>query len=272
MLNQPVTAEELRAYREDGFFFLRDFIPRTMLAELSQRIDDLMDGKIRRDGMSFEKDVSPAEQKLAVRPTSSFSGPSRDYRKIKGFEYDDLFLRLFQCAKLRTTCEALIGPHVSCMRAMLFNKPALHGAELPFHQDVHAKWPMTASPELTVWIAFDDATVANGCMEFAVGSHKHGRIGEGHFLDLKDEPQYAPPDKRRMIEVKAGEAVVFHCALLHRSGANHSPLPRRAMTLCLMDGAIRHTRLNRTYPIIFGDDALRPDVVARMGHAELMGT
>ncbi|HUC60490.1 MAG TPA: phytanoyl-CoA dioxygenase family protein [Alphaproteobacteria bacterium] len=270
MTTRPFTETQRRQFEEDGFFFLRDLLTPAETAELSRRIDDLMDGRIARPGMFFQRDSGTGDYDGVQWDTTRFSGPSRDYRKIKGFEYDPLFLALFQCATIRSLSEALIGPAVSSMRAMLFNKPARIAGELPFHQDVSAKWPMSASPSLTLWIALDDATVESGCMEFAVGSHKHGRIGDGHLLKAEDEARYAPADRRRMIELEAGDAVVFHCALLHRSGPNKTDNSRRAMTLCLMDANIRHTKSGRTYPVIFGPGALDPAAVATLERIELV--
>ena len=38
------------------------------------------------------------------------------------------------------------------------------------------------------------------------------------------------------LEVEAGHAVLLHNWLIHRSGVNPTPAPRRAFTVCYMDG------------------------------------
>ena len=145
--------------------------------------------------------------------------------------------------------------------SMVMNKPAQGGTILPYHQDVSAKWEMTTPPMFTIWTALDEATRANGCLEIVPRSHHHGKIGVGHMITAEEEVRYAPPGSSMFVELKAGESVVFHNATLHRSGINTTDKPRRAFTVCLMNGATRHTKTGKCYPIVFGRDALTPQQV-----------
>lgn len=256
-----ISVDELALYEQDGYFVRQNFIPAPLLAQLRERIDDWMMGQIRRPGMFFQLDTTSGAHRDLDFSNTIFQGPSRNYRKIKGFEYDPLFLALFQDQAIRSFATRLIGPQVSSMRAMLLNKPPHGGTYLPFHQDVSRLWRMSAPPTLTLWLALDDATVGSGCLEVVAGSHKNGAIGDGHILSEANETHHAPADQRRLIELKAGGMLLFHCALLHRSGFNSTGNPRRAMTLCLMDGAIIHTGSGKRYPMLFGPDALTPQQV-----------
>lgn len=88
---------------------------------------------------------------------------------------------------------------------------------------------------VTAWIAFDDATVENGCMFFGEGTHKAPVM-----------PHVAPPDEPFNLQVPAsatatiamtpapvpkGGVSFHHGGVLHQSGANHSPRWRRACAL-----------------------------------------
>lgn len=75
---------------------------------------------------------------------------------------------------------------------------------------------MTILPALTIWTALDDATKANGCMEIVPRTHKHGQIGVGHVITADEEARYVPPGSSIFVELKAGESIAFHNALLHR--------------------------------------------------------
>jgi phytanoyl-CoA hydroxylase len=94
------------------------------------------------------------------------------------------------------------------------------------------------------------------CLEIVPRSHLYGQIGSGHAITAEEQAEYARPGSSLLLELKVGEGVVFHNALLHRSGLNATDEPRRAFTLCLMHGSTRHARTGRDYPLIFGPGAL----------------
>src|SRR5438309_968787 len=61
-------------------------------------------------------------------------------------------------------------------------KPALHGDEVPWHQD-NGYWKLEPPGAASCWIALDDATLENGCMWVIPGSHlvgdaPHQRAGD----------------------------------------------------------------------------------------------
>jgi len=87
-----------------------------------------------------------------------------------------------------------------------------------------------------VWIALDDATVANGCLWVLPGSHRDGVL---YPTRTQNDPRFdsAPEafdfefsqDDAVPVEVAAGDAVVFDGHLLHRSLPNHHHTLRRAL-------------------------------------------
>ena len=74
---------------------------------------------------------------------------------------------------------AVIGPNVKMMQSMLFIKSSGKPGQA-WHQD-EAHIPTRDRTLTAVWIALDDATVANGCLWVIPGSHRagvlHGRYG-----------------------------------------------------------------------------------------------
>jgi ectoine hydroxylase-related dioxygenase (phytanoyl-CoA dioxygenase family) len=72
----------------------------------------------------------------------------------------------------------------------------------------------------------DDATIGNGCLEVVSGRH-HDLLpvdGVGCI-----HPDVAATLEWTAVEVHAGQALWFHSRTPHRSGANQSPEPRRAL-------------------------------------------
>jgi phytanoyl-CoA hydroxylase len=93
-----------------------------------------------------------------------------------------------------------------------------------------------------VWLAIEDATIANGCLHAAPRSHVHGvqkrmtrgveggvawADGKPDFSDLKLEP----------LEVAAGSLVVLHGENVHGSSANTSGESRHAYSMHVVEGA-----------------------------------
>jgi Sec-independent protein translocase protein TatA len=56
------------------------------------------------------------------------------------------------------------------------------------------------------------------------------------------------------LEVEAGHALLLHNWLIHRSGVNPSPVPRRAFSACYMDGRTLGTLTGQRFPMVFGEE------------------
>ena len=136
------------------------------------------------------------------------------------------------------------------------NKPAEHGTVLPWHQDVGEGWGLDRNPIITIWTALDDATIANGCMQIVPGSHRLGVLNAGHYVSEVDQARYTQESDVRDLEVAAGEAILLHNFLLHRSGVNRTTMPRRALSVAYMDAATKAVATGATFPVLFGPRAL----------------
>jgi ectoine hydroxylase-related dioxygenase (phytanoyl-CoA dioxygenase family) len=119
----------------------------------------------------------------------------------------------------------------------LFCKPARDGASVAWHQD-YSYWTRTRPmAHLSCFIALDDATRENGCLEYVPGSHRWdllpitGLAGnlnaiEG-VLDDERKSQFKPV----AIELKRGEASFHHPLMVHGSRENTTARPRRAAVI-----------------------------------------
>ena len=118
--------------------------------------------------------------------------------------------------------QSIIGPDIKCMQSMLFVKNAGKPGQA-WHQDEY--YIPTRDQSLAgVWIALDDARIDNGGLWMHPGSHKHGVLwptkphGDPRF-DSSVEV-YGYPYKREggiAVEADAGDVVIFHGYVLHRS-------------------------------------------------------
>jgi hypothetical protein len=254
---------EWAQFERDGYLRLGQVATDDELRAMQARIDDIMLGRVRYDGLYFQLD-SETGAYGDVGPGGEWAGPTLNYRKIELFGRDELFLRYMQRPLFREITRRVYGENVSIYRAMFMNKPANRGTVLPYHQDAGTQWRLDRDPLITVWTALDDSTIANGCMQVIPGSHRLGLFSEhGHTITAEQEAQYARDEDAVYLEAKAGEAILLNNLMLHRSGVNTLDGPRRAFSVCYMHADTRST-INpetRRFPVIFGEGALRPEEV-----------
>ena len=121
-------------------------------------------------------------------------------------------------------------------------KRAHTGGTIVLHQDYPYWRPMTkvAHKITTALIYLDDATIENGCLEVAPGSHRDGmcvdrKSVEGFGSNEMDESRF---DLNSLIpvEAKAGAVVFFGAFLVHRSLPNKSATDRRALLYSYQPG------------------------------------
>ena len=256
-------ADHLEArFEEEGYVRLGRLLSDDELSDLCRRIDDLMLGNVVIDGIAFQLDPESHRYRDLPGRTTGVSLRTLDYRRVDELHLDPLFLAYMQHPLFRDLTRRRIGENVSVFRSMFMNKPATRGTELPWHQDVGKGWGIDSNPTTTVWTALDDATTASGCMQIVPGSHKLGILNEGHYTSEEDQAAHCSPGKVIDLEVEAGEAVLIHNWVLHRSGVNGTGRPRRAFSIAYMDAATRTLDGSGSFPVIFGEGALKPQQAA----------
>ena len=254
------TDEHHSHFEEHGYVRLGRLLSDADLEALCQRLDDLMLGHIDANGITFQLDGDSADYGSLSTRTVGPSEKTLAYRRVYELHLDPLFLSYMQHPVFRQLTQRYIGEDVSVFRSMLMNKPADKGTVLPWHQDIGVGWGLDGNPITTVWTALDDATVATGCMQIVPGSHKLGIVNETHYISEEDPASYCTDDQILDLEVKAGEAVLLHNWLMHRSGVNETGQARRAFSAAYMDASTKKVRSGGTFPVIFGKDALSSQV------------
>jgi len=117
---------------------------------------------------------------------------------------------------------------------VIFKNPKVGGAYTP-HQD--ASFLCTEPLVLSgIWLALDDATPENGCLEFIPGSHKwplaRRYVRTGNTQDGENLLEWTAPPKEYQdsdfvkVPVKKGDMVLIHGLVVHRSAENKSEKPR----------------------------------------------
>jgi ectoine hydroxylase-related dioxygenase (phytanoyl-CoA dioxygenase family) len=131
---------------------------------------------------------------------------------------------------MATLARQLLGPEVYLFNEQVVVKAPQHGASFAWHQD-SGYIRFAHRPYLTLWCALDDSTRENGTVELiprdirvdaTVNPHQWDEAG----ANLVGYDGDATGD---MLEVTAGSIVAFSSVTLHRTGANRTDRPRRAL-------------------------------------------
>lgn len=230
-------------YEEHGFVHLGNLVPEPTLEGLRARIDAIMLGEIVYPGLFFQHD-SPTGRYEDAPIGQGWQGPSSAYRKIEKLESDPIFRAYLEDEVFERIVSARIGPEIALYRAIVMNKSASGGSNLPWHQDGGSFWGLDRDPELQVWTALDDAPLDGGCLEFVPGTHRGGLATPlGGVI---------PPDaigdaeaRRVLVPARAGDVVLIHNYVWHRSGRSTTGKQRRAFSCCYMSAATRCRRKKR---------------------------
>jgi len=268
MATAPVTERMTdglwKEFYDNGFVKLGRTVSDQELGQLTQRIEDIMMGKVQygeRLLMQLDPSTTAGQNEYGSSvergQSTGFKGATGNYRKIGeagcGLEVDDLFLAFMRKPIFKDICDRVYGSHTSgsVYRAMVFNKPPKKGTNLPWHQDGGDWWALDRDPLVFLWTAIDPATKENGCVQAIRGSYKHGIVSKrGHTLSEADVSRFCPNDQVVDLECAPGETWLVHNWTIHRSGTNTVDIPRKAFSVNYIDG---RTRVLSPRPALAGD-------------------
>jgi phytanoyl-CoA hydroxylase len=236
----------LSHYAAEGWARLGRVATDETLAALRARADDLMMGRVTYPGLFFQMDAATGRYD-DLTFGAGYEGPSLEYRKIEKLEQDPLFWAWLENPLFERVARACIAePTVALYRAVLFAKGARGGSQLPWHQDAGVFWGLDRDPPLQIWTALDDAPEAAGCVEVIAGSHARGLATPLGGVVPAGLVREADAEARRLVlPARAGEVLLIHNYLWHRSGMNTTGKTRRAFTVCYMSGDTRCMRTRR---------------------------
>lgn len=238
-------APVLAHYAAHGWARLGPVLSEAGVAALGARVDDLMQERVRYEGMFFQRDSATGRYE-DLEFAKGWQGPSSAYRKIEKLELDPLFRAWMTNALFERIARALIAGPINLYRAVLFTKSGTGGTALPWHQDGGRFWGLDRDPELQIWTALDDCPIDAGCVEVLDASHRAGLatveggvVGDALLAAADAEARALP------LPARAGEGLLIHNHLWHRSRVNRTGKRRSAVSFCYMSAATRCRRTKR---------------------------
>lgn len=245
---EAVSDVDLDQYRRDGFLAIEGAFDAGQCDGAKEALADLMLGRVPGfDCIDFEPSAKAkldqltlAERELAVRKIMHFT------------DFEPRLKSVMEYPPLLKIIAKLVGDTPVMFQDMALVKPP-GGREKPWHQD-HAYFPYPLGTRIVgVWIALDEATVANGCMHVLPGAHKAGPVV--HFI--RRDWQICDTDilGRREVAVplQPGGLMLFDGLLPHGTPANHTTTRRRALQFHYAPASATKTS-NEARMAIFGSE------------------
>lgn len=212
------------AFHRDGFVLIESFFDEIYMFRLEHAVRRYID------------EVVPGLPPGRVYYESAEGGVIKSMNRLEQFDpffadfktqepYLELVAGIFAVEPREMIAESL----------QFFGKAACSGSETPWHQD-NGFQHYAPAESLMIWLALDNVDEENGCVVFARGSHALGTVEHvASGVPGFSQTVRSAPDLQRFPEVnsviKRGGVSLHHCNTMHRSGANHSDRPRRALAV-----------------------------------------
>ncbi|MEI6083030.1 MAG: phytanoyl-CoA dioxygenase family protein [Verrucomicrobiota bacterium] len=157
--------------------------------------------------------------------------------------------------------EPLLGPDIALFSSHFICKPKGNGKRVPWHED-SAYWKPMMSPVevVTVWLAIDPSTTANGCMYVIPRTHNTGKQGFSDYDPVDATKNVFPTeitkaqrDDSRAVPcvLKPNEASLHDGRLMHGSPPNTSQIRRCGYTMRYMPTTIKLSDAAKPYHNIY---------------------
>jgi len=195
------------------------------------------------------------EQLLAEWAATGVSR-SPEHMDVPHFWSPRLFDWLFDDAVLDLV-EPITGPDIALWSSHFICKPPAVGKRVPWHED-SAYWKGRIEPMsvVTVWLAIDPSTPANGCMRVIPGTHRNG-FSEYDPVADPDRQVFGTEIRKDSFDESQAVDIVLqpnHCSLhdgriIHGSAANTGSMRRCGYTMRYMPASVKHLARNDGFQI-----------------------
>ena len=207
--------EFIQQYEKDGCVRIRGFFDSDTLAV------------VRSELARYERDIVPSLP-IGDRTLEADGKTVRNLWRME--QHEPFFKQLAQRPDVLKLVAQLVHGEPVLMAVETFNKPARVGSGVPPHQD-NAYFCQSPPDVLTIWIAIDAATEANGPIFYLKESFRNGTLPHrpsgvaGNSMGLAKMPAHEEKDIFRGT-LEPGDALIHHCETIHWSAPNKTDHPR----------------------------------------------
>jgi len=229
-----LTPEQAESWMKQGYFILRGVVDQATCDDMTRRAIEIFT-RAEQSGTGITGHHVGEDGAIAVEEAAKVdSGESADMRMSKLFNLHrtEPFLSFAKHPVIRSIMHAILGPRVSCFNSQyIFKNPGVWGQ--PWHQD-SLYYVFDRMPQVGVWLATSRATIENGCLFVAPGSHNepvHPVVPDarpGSNLGYLEVVDYDFSNAEPVL-MEAGDVLIFHSFLMHMSNDNSSNERRSAL-------------------------------------------
>ncbi|MCA8997787.1 MAG: phytanoyl-CoA dioxygenase family protein [Planctomycetaceae bacterium] len=205
----------VEAYKRDGVVQILQFFSDETVAEIRAELERYL-----RDDLS----TKPVD----ARTLEADGKTIRNLWRLE--QHNAFFNELARRSEMIELIEPLVNGDVVLAGVETFHKPARIGSAVPLHQD-NSYFCRTPPDMLTVWVAIDPVTEANGPVTYYRGSHKLGMLPtrpsgvRGNSIGLADASSVETLEKF-VATLSPGDATIHHCQTVHESASNKTDRSR----------------------------------------------
>jgi ectoine hydroxylase-related dioxygenase (phytanoyl-CoA dioxygenase family) len=207
------TEGELEAYARDGYFIRRALLSQDEVENFRDHARAQLEAEAATSAVMHKGDKEGKTTLLKMWTTAE----------------DDKYGLVARDERMVGMAQATIGKPVYLYSHKMTMKQPNEGGAWEWHQDFGYwyNYGCLAPEMMSIYVALDKATKENGCLQVLKGTHALGRLNhireDGQTVVEQEHLEAAIKRYEHVYaEMEAGDALVFHGNLLHRSDANRS--------------------------------------------------
>jgi phytanoyl-CoA hydroxylase len=223
-MHTNVTPEQIDQFREQGFVVLENFLEPDELEDWRAGTEEAM--RLRLTGSALNNQADP--EAFYAQVFTQCLNLHDIHPGIAALILDE------RLGRLAGSLAGTDGMRLWHDQALV--KPP-YGNHTAFHFDV-PYWSFYSRQAVNVWLALDDATLANGCLWYLPGTQHAARFELVPIRENLGDVFKAYPEWKRLAAVPApcpaGSAIFHNAMVAHGAGVNMTARHRRAMTWAYM--------------------------------------
>ncbi len=228
--SNPLTAEQIRSFQANGYLIERGLATAAEIAafrEIAER-----DLSVQKRPLEYEADVDyPGSP-----PSRDAAGGDTVRRLLQAYSRGEVLADWAQDRRITDRLKILFGSKnirlVQSHHNCIMTKHPRFSSETHWHQDIRY-WRFQRSELVSVWLALGYEQQANGSILILPGTHAmhfdRQRFDGSLFFreDLAENQSLI--EQAVVAELKPGDTLFFHAALLHAAGRNCTDTAKLAL-------------------------------------------
>jgi ectoine hydroxylase-related dioxygenase (phytanoyl-CoA dioxygenase family) len=202
---RALTPDELNKFKEDGYLILKSVLTAEGLKKMREEVMQAWNAEKE----SFDPSKSWLQNSLLVN--IHHKAPT-----VRKYYFEGPLVEI---------ASQIIGPNIKGATSQLTFKMVGNTKPFGWHQD-NGYGELDPYNALTTLTAIDDTDRGNGCLWLIPGSHKKGQVRVNQTEEQKKSQSEiiveADDSLAVPMEMKAGDALIFNCWMLHKSDGNYS--------------------------------------------------